>query len=109
MKFKELLVNKRCDIVSMLSRGENVDEIMAECDVIEAELDTKDDPTDLMYSVNKEEIISYRQKVLEIEAEKDDYLFSLAGSKGETIETLSKKTLSEIISFAERLTRDGRY
>jgi len=63
-----------------------------------------------MYSDKKEEIISYRQKVLEIEADKDDFLFSLAGYKGETIESLSRKTLSEIMSFAERLTKEnGRH
>jgi hypothetical protein len=47
---------------------------------------------------------------MEIESDKDDFLFWLAGNKGETIETLSRKTLSEIMSFAERINKeDGRH
>jgi hypothetical protein len=70
----------------------------------------KIDKSDLMYSDKKEDIVSYREKVLEIESDKDDFLFWLAGNKGETIETLSRKTLSEIMSFAERINKeDGRH
>ena len=64
---------------------------------------------DILYSDKAEGIISYRQKVLEAEADKDDFLFGLAGNKGETIETLGRKTYSEIMSFAERLIKDGRH
>jgi hypothetical protein len=56
-------------------------------------------------------VISYRQKVMEIEADKDDFLYSLAGHKGETIDSLGRKTLSEIMSFAERIINEqnGRH
>ena len=81
---------------------------LAEIDKLESQI--KDDPSDLMYSEKTESIVSYRQKVLEIEADKDDFLFSLAGNKGETIETLGRKTLSEVMSFAERLYKEhGRH
>jgi len=43
---------------------------------------------------------------MEIESDKDDFLFSLAGYKGETIETLGKKTVADIHSFAERFNDD---
>ena len=55
-------------------------------------------------------MVSYRQKVMEIESQKDDFLFALAGNKGETMETLGRKTLSEILSFAERINKEnGRH
>lgn len=63
-----------------------------------------------MFSEKKETIVSYKEKVMEMERDKDDFLFALAGNKGETIETLSKKTLSEILSFAERINEEnGRH
>jgi hypothetical protein len=65
-----------------------------------------DNPADLLYSEKTEKIISYRQKVLEIENDKDDFLYSMAGNKGETIESLSRKTVVELMSFAERLTEE---
>ena len=47
---------------------------------------------------------------MEIESDKDDFLFWLAGNKGETIDSLKRKTLSEIMSFAERINKeDGRH
>ena len=48
---------------------------------------------------------------MEIEADKDDFLYSLAGHKGETIDSLGRKTLSEIMSFAERIINEqnGRH
>jgi hypothetical protein len=101
------VIKKRCEVIQALARGENVDKKIAEIDRVESQI--KDDPSDLMYSEKREEIVSYRQKVLEIESDKDDFLFSLAGYKGETIESLGRKTLSEIMSFAERLSKDGRY
>lgn len=77
-------------------------------EVQKQEKQLKVDVSDVLYSEKTEDVISYRQKVLEIESDKDDFLFSLAGTKGETIESLSKKTLYEILSFAERL-KDGRH
>lgn len=66
------------------------------------------DPADMLYSEKVEDIVSYRQKVLEIERDKDDFLFSLAGNKGETIETLSRKTVADLMSFAERLIQENK-
>ena len=64
-----------------------------------------------MYSDKWDESISYRQKVMEIERDKDDFLFSLSGYKGETIDTLGKKTVADIHSFAERYNEEvnGRH
>lgn len=76
-------------------------------EVEEYEKGIKSDPYDVLYSEKWEDVISYRQKVMEYESDKDDFLFSLAGHKGETIESLGRKTLSEIMSFAERITKDG--
>lgn len=76
-------------------------------EIEEYEKAIKADPYDLLYSDKWEDVVSYRQKVMEFEADKDDFLFSLAGHKGETIESLGRKTLSEIMSFAERITKDG--
>ena len=65
-----------------------------------------DDPADILYSETSEGVISYRQKVMEIERDKDDFLFSLAGYKGETVESLGTKTVSDLFSFAERFNED---
>ena len=48
---------------------------------------------------------------MEIEADKDDFLYSLAGYKGETIGSLGKKTVSDLFSFAERYNEEvnGRH
>jgi hypothetical protein len=43
---------------------------------------------------------------MEIESDKDDFLFSLAGYKGETIESLGRKTVADVHSFAERFNDD---
>jgi hypothetical protein len=59
-----------------------------------------------LWSEKTEKLISYRQKVLEIENDKDDFLYSMAGNKGETIESLSRKTDAELMSFAERLVEE---
>lgn len=55
--------------------------------------------------------MSYRQRVMEIEKDKDDFLFGLAGYKGETVEKLERKTVADIFSFAERFNEelDGRH
>jgi len=37
----------------------------------------------------------------------EDLIFSLAGNKGETINSLNKKTLGQVLSFKKRL--DGRH
>jgi len=39
---------------------------------------------------------------MEMEKDKDDFLFSLAGYKGETVESLGTKTVADLFSFAER-------
>ena len=43
---------------------------------------------------------------MEIESDKDDFLFSLAGYKGETQESLSRKSVADLFSFAERYNED---
>lgn len=43
---------------------------------------------------------------MEIEDEKKEFLFSLAGHKGETVETLGRKTESDLMDFAELLLED---
>jgi len=45
---------------------------------------------------------------MEIAEEMEDILFELAGHKGETIESLKRKTLGEIISFNKRLNDNAR-
>jgi hypothetical protein len=48
--------------------------------------------------------MSYVEIVLEMQNNAEDFIFSLAGHKGETIESLKSKTVSDLMSFAERLT-----
>jgi regulatory protein YycI of two-component signal transduction system YycFG len=98
------LTKKYCEIVEKLRDGEDTLELEKQCEVLE--LGLGDDPSDILYSDKTEKVISYRQKVLEMENDKDDFLYSLAGNKGETMESLSRKTVVELMSFAERLVEE---
>ena len=80
--------------------GEDTTKLWEQAENLEKQIG--DNPADILYSDKVDEEISYRQKVMEIEKDKDDFLFSLSGFKGETIETLGKKTVADIHSFAER-------
>ena len=46
-----------------------------------------------------------------MEHDKDDFLYSMAGHKGETFESLGTKTVSDLFSFAERFNEElnGRH
>ena len=68
-----------------------------------------DNPANVLYSESWEREISYAQKVLEIQSGSDDLLFSLAGNKGETMDSLKSKPVSDLMSFAERVTEHGRH
>ena len=85
-------------------KGEATDKLWLQCEKLEKQIG--DNPASILYSDKHEEIISYRQRVMEIEKDKDDYLFSLAGYKGETVESLGRKTVADLHSFDERFTRD---
>ena len=53
--------------------------------------------------------LSYPERVRQINDEFEDLIFSLAGERGETIESLKKKTLGEIDSFIKRLNNGRRH
>ena len=86
--------------------GEDTTKLWEQCESMEKQLG--DNPADILYSEKWEEDISYRQKVMEIERDKDDFLFSLAGYKGETVDSLSRKTVADLFSFAERFNDEYR-
>ena len=85
--------------------GEDTTELYQQVEKLEGQIG--DNPADILYSDKWEQDISYRQKVMEIEKDKDDFLFSLAGYKGETIESLRRMTVSDLYSFAERFNSDS--
>ena len=85
--------------------GEDADKLWQQCEKLEKQIG--DNPADILYSDKYDEVISYRQKVMEIEADKDDFLFSLAGYKGETVESLGNKTVADLFSFAERFNEEA--
>jgi hypothetical protein len=89
--------------------GEAAIRALKQCETLEAQIGA--DPTNILYSDRADEVLSYRQKVMEIEKDKDDFLYSLAGHKGETIESLRVKTVSDLHSFAERFNEElnGRH
>ena len=89
--------------------GEDASKLWVQCEGLEKQIG--DNPANVLYSDKQEEVISYRQKVLEIENDKDDFLFSLAGYKGETVESLGTKAVSDLFSFAERYNEElnGRH
>jgi len=105
----KLLTLKYLEIVDKDVEGEATEKLWQQCEKLEKQIG--DDPASILYSDNFEGIISYRQKVMEIEKDKDDFLYSLAGYKGETIETLRCKTVADIHSFAERFNEElnGRH
>lgn len=104
-----LLAKKYSEIIDKQVEGEAADELWKQCEKIEKQLG--DDPINILYSDNSDEIVSYRQKVMEMESDKDDFLYSMAGHKGETIETLGTKSVSDLFSFAERFNNElnGRH
>jgi hypothetical protein len=87
----------------LIAEGKDATDILADCERIEKNLG--DNPADVLYSDTWEKKRSYKQYVLEVKDNADDFIFSLAGNKGETMDTLWSKTVSELMSFAERLTR----
>jgi len=91
------------------AEGEDATKLWLQCEKLEKQIG--DNPVNILYSDKHDEEISYRQKVLEIEKDKDDFLFSLAGYKGETEESLRTKTVSGLFSFAERYNEElnGRH
>lgn len=95
------LVSKYLGIAQGKLTGEAV---WKQCEALEAQLG--DNPANILYSEKYEELISYRQKVLEIENDKDDFLYALAGHKGETLESLRTKTVADLFSFAERYSAE---
>lgn len=100
----KLIVKKYTDIAIMEADGEDASSLWLQCEKLEKQLG--DNPANILYSEKFEAEVSYRQKVMEIEKDKDDFLFSLAGYKGETVESLGTKTVSGLFSFAERFNED---
>jgi len=95
---------KYLEIVDKEIKGEATDKLWVQCEKLEKQIG--DNPADILYSEKAEEIVSYRQRVMEIEKDKDDFLYGLAGHKGETVERLERKTVSEVFSFAERFNSE---
>lgn len=98
------MTKKYLQIIDKEVEGEATDDLWKQCEKLEQQIG--DDPADMLYSDKSEEIISYKQKVLEIENDKDDFLYSLAGHKGETVESLGRKTVADLFSFAERYNEE---
>lgn len=103
------MTKKYLEIVEREARGEATEKIWQLCEKLEKQIG--DNPADILYSDKKEEIVSYREKVMEIEANKDDFLYSMAGHKGETMESLGCKSVADLFSFAERFNDElnGRH
>jgi len=99
-----LIVKKYTDIVEKEAQGEDASKLWLQCETMEKKMG--DNPANILYSDAHEEVRSYREKVMEIEKDKDDFLFSLAGFKGETVESLGTKTVSDLFSFAERFNEE---
>lgn len=95
---------KYCEIIEKTIKGEDTLDLEKQCEKIERKLG--DDPGSILYSDKTEKVMSYKQKVIEIEDEKDYILYSLAGNKGETIESLSRKTDAELMNFGEKLMEE---
>lgn len=75
-----------------------------QCEDLETQIG--DDPGGILYSEKKEEGVSYRERVMEMEKDKDDFLYSLSGHRGETIKSLGIKTVADLYSFAERFNEE---
>lgn len=63
-----------------------------------------------LYSQKKGKRVPFAVKIQEIEDDYKDWIFSLAGNKGETVDTLKRKSLQEVIDFDKRLREEnGRH
>jgi len=85
--------------------GGDASRLWRQCENLESKLG--DNPANVLYSDKYEQVISYRQRVAEIEKDKDDFLYQLAGHRGETIESLGTKTVADLFSFAERYIEES--
>jgi len=65
-------------------------------------------PQDPFFSPRLDRVMSYGERVVQIEDEAHELLFSLAGNKGETLDSLKRKTLGEILDFSKRIAQDKR-
>ena len=95
---------RACDYVIALSEDENPHELRAE---IEDRL-LKISPKDTFFSPRLDKVISYAERVVQIEDEANELLFTLAGNKGETLNSLKHKTLGEILDFSKRIAQEKR-
>ena len=62
---------------------------------------------DVLYSREHDRTLSFPEMVRDIYNKAEDLIFSLAGNKGETTDSLNKKTLGQVLSFKKRL--NGRH
>lgn len=100
------MVSKYADIAK---GAKNAEALWKKCEQVEKKLG--DNPSNILYSDKSEGVISYRERVMEMEVDKSDFLYSMAGHKGETFESLGTKTVSDLFDFAERFNEelDGRH
>ena len=80
---------------------EDVTELLAQAERLEKKIG--DNPANVLFSDSWERERSYVEMVLEWRSQADDFIHSLAGHKNETVDSLRKKTVSDLMSFAERL------
>jgi len=63
-----------------------------------------------LFSAKQGKRIPFASKIDEIEEDYKDWMFSLAGNKGETVDSLKRKSLQEVLDFDKRLREeDGRH
>ena len=63
-----------------------------------------------LYSSKQGKRVPFATKIQEVEDDYKDWMFYLSGNKGETVDSLKKKSLQEVIDFDERLREEhGRH
>lgn len=62
--------------------------------------------TSPLYSIIQDKIVTFNEKVVEIAKEMEDLLISLAGYRGETLDSLRKKSLADIQLLTRKYNND---
>jgi len=94
-------VSKYTDIAK---GAKNAEALWKKCEQIEKKLG--DNPSNILYSDKSESVVSYRERVMEMEVDKSDFLYSMAGHKGETFKSLGDMPVSDLFDFAERFNEE---
>ncbi len=97
-----------CDLIIREAHGLDTLNLKANIDGKRRSLEFAEESS--LYSAKQGKRVPFATKIDEIEDDYKDWIFGLAGNKGETVESLKRKSLQEVLDFDKRLREEnGRH